>query len=185
MASTVGHSLAGLAIYLALTRPPVTVPRLWAERKRVAAVMALANLPDIDFLIGGLLYRDPHWMHGRITHGVPFALLVALVLALTIPAGPSVSRAFGVYAAVITSHAVIDLFTSPFGISWHWTGGVPLLLPLVDRRFSAPLGLFPGVAHRGLDQLMSLHNVMVVLYELAVFLTVIGLILRFRREPAV
>ena len=180
MASTVGHSLAGLAICLAAT-PKGEVGRLLREDKsRIVGYMLLANLPDLDFLVGAVLYGDAERIHGGILHGLPFAALVALVLAFAIPASASRLRSFLTYFAVIASHDVMDLFTSYLGVGRGETTGAAIFAPFVERKITMPIALFYGPLHGTLDKLVSLHNVAVVLYECVLFSVVIGLIAFFK-----
>lgn len=175
MASTVGHSMAGLAICLAAT-PKGGVGRLLREDKaRIAGYMLLANLPDLDFLAGAVLYGDAEKIHGGVLHGLPFAALVAVALALAIPAASRL-RSFLVYFAVIASHDIIDLFTSYRGVGRVETTGAAIFAPFVERKITMPVALFFGPTHGTLDKLVSLHNVAVVAYEVALFSVVIGVI---------
>lgn len=176
MPSTVGHSLTGLAICLATT-PKGEVGRLLREHKaRIAGYILLANLPDVDFLVGAVLYRDPERIHGGVLHGLPFAALVALVLAFAVPAAASRLRSFLTYFALIASHDVFDIFTSYRGVGLEETTGAAIFAPFVERKITMPVALFYGVVHGTLDKLVSLHNVAVVAYECALFSVVIGVI---------
>jgi inner membrane protein len=181
MASTVGHSLAGLAVYLAVTpRDRLKRAALWQDRRRIAMFMVLANLPDLDFLIGLLVWGDAERIHGGVTHGLPVAAAIAAVLAFAFPAGMSRVRSFLVYFAVIGSHALIDLFTSFHGVGWAQTYGVTILAPLSDVKVILPLSLFLGASHGSLEKILSLHNVVVVVYEILVFGTLDGVVLAIK-----
>lgn len=177
MASPVGHSLAGLAVYLAATPRDRLGWALWRNWRRIAVFMVLANLPDLDFAIGFFVWGDAERIHGGVTHGLPVAAAIAAVLALGFPGGMSRGRSFLVYLAAIASHGLIDLFTSFHGVGLVPTYGVSILAPLSDAKVVLPVSLFFGVSHGSLAKLLSLHNVSVVLYEILVFGTLLGVLL--------
>jgi inner membrane protein len=178
MASTVGHSLAGFAVYLATTpRDRLNRAALWRDRGRIAFFMFLANLPDLDFLIGFLVWGDAERIHGGVTHGLPVAAAIAAALAFAFPAGMSRARSFLVYFAVVASHSLIDLFTSFHGIGFVPTYGVTILAPFSDAKVILPVSLFLGAGHGSLEKLLSLHNVAVVVYEVVVFGALDGVVL--------
>jgi inner membrane protein len=139
--------------------------------------MVLANLPDLDFMIGHFVWGDAERIHGGVTHGLPVAAAIAVVLALAFPGGMSRVRSFLVYFAAIGSHGLIDLFSSFHGVGLVPTYGVSILAPLSDAKVSLPVSLFFGVSHGSLEKLLSLHNVWVVLYEILVFGTLVGVVL--------
>src|SRR5262245_66644350 len=80
----------------------------------LAAAVALANAPDIDFL-PGILLGHPGAYHRGVTHTLLAVVLVAVAVALGIRfAGRGrvpIARA-GLWAgAVYASHLVVDFFT--------------------------------------------------------------------------
>ena len=176
MASTVGQSLAGLALYLAAEPRGQLRERLWQNAARIAARIALANLPDVDLLVGAVVYGDAERIHGTITHGLPFAAVAALVLALLWPMDGRRRRSFLLYFAVIGSHDVIDLFTSHRGLGLVQTSGVAILWPFVREKIAPPFAFFYGPLHGSWAKLVSLHNVASVLLESVTLSAVIGFI---------
>lgn len=182
MASTFGHALAGLALYLAFVPKRDLRQRLQDEKAKLVGFMALANVPDLDLLIGFLFYKDPHQIHGGITHGLPFAIVTAGVLALVCPALGSFLRSFQAYVVVVGSHAGIDLLTSYQGVGFQTGAGLSLFSPIVSQKISLPLALFFGVSHKHLSQIVSLHNLWVVCYEGVVFSVLIVLVMHLKAQ---
>jgi membrane-bound metal-dependent hydrolase YbcI (DUF457 family) len=165
-----------LALYLAAEPRGQLRQRLRENAARIAAFMALANLPDVDLLVGAVVYGDALHIHGAITHGLPFAAVAALVLALLWPLEGRRRRSFLLYFAVIGSHGVIDLFTSHLGLGLVRTSGVAILSPFVREKISPPFALFYGPLHGSWAKLLSLHNVVSVLLESVGFSALIGFI---------
>lgn len=185
MASPVGHSLAGLSLYLFVNRRK-NGPEVRADWRTVALFAVAANLPDLDFLIGYVAYGDPNRIHGGWTHAAPFAAAAAVGLTGLHRFGPSVMKTGLIYFAAVFSHGCLDLFTGPV-IGIHPSYGVNLLWPFVHPKIRAPVTFFQGTRHRTLDQLVSEENLWGVLYELCVFVPLIlGMLYLFRndRRPA-
>jgi inner membrane protein len=120
-------------------------------------------VPDLDFVLSYLALGTARPMHGTITHSIAFAVLGALALAYF--------RWFGDYRrsailglALLGSHAVMDWLAGP-SVGRSTGIGVMLLYPFSLERFGAPLKLFIGPRHRTLEALLSLHNVIAVLWE--------------------
>jgi len=176
----VGHSLAGLAITLASGE--------LRERKHWPAALgliALANLPDADFLPGYLI-GEPRAYHWGPAHGLAAALAAALCAgALARAAGARFRRFFLLGLAAYSSHLVFDMLLGPGAMSI----GLQVLWPLSGERFSAPWAVFlmlpRSVEH--VDPLRALFSTAVlplVTRELAVLLPVcLGAWLLSRRIP--
>lgn len=180
MAGPLGHSLAGVLIY-----------QTAGERARIdgrtAAILCVvaAVAPDLDFL-PGLWVGMPALYHQGISHSFLFALVVSLALAVGFGrAGRAWPRLWSVLFLAYTSHLVIDLF----GPDARPPYGVPLLWPLSDHAFLAPVKLFLGFHHAGrtgastgewLRGVLSLRNVAALAVEALWFLPAVYLIARRR-----
>lgn len=168
MASPVGHALCGIACLMAVKI--AKTPRIRSfDWKNMILFAFLANLPDIDFLIGYFVSSDPHQFHSGPTHSIVFALTAGLFFGLLY------FRRFGLLfgwlipTGLILSHSLIDLFTGPKQ-GLYTSYGVSLFWPLEDSRIRAPLSLFLGVHHDNWERLLSAHNVWVIGSELLGFL---------------
>ncbi|MBI4635614.1 MAG: metal-dependent hydrolase [Candidatus Rokubacteria bacterium] len=175
MPTPVGHSLGGLVVALWLS-PHRRLSDLLRDRERLLYIVLLANLPDVDFVIGFFAFGDPQWLHGKLTHGVLFAVLVAGLLAQVPRFGPTTARRFRLALALLLSHSLMDFLQSSRGLGLSEGSGVALLAPLTDQRYAAPVSVFLGVRHKTWEQLMSWHNVLAVGFELACLLPLLVLL---------
>lgn len=111
MASPIGHGLVGMAL---AKRLGVT------SRTGLAATGLAASLPDVDIIVGMLLYRDPMKLHRKGTHTLNFALTagalagMAGVLGAESHEGERDLLADAVVgAAVVGSHVALDRVPIP------------------------------------------------------------------------
>ncbi len=74
--TSVGHSLAGLSLYLIFERKL----SLLKEWKEVLFFLILANLPDLDFL-PGIVSGDLNRYHHGASHSIGFCLLTGVITA--------------------------------------------------------------------------------------------------------
>lgn len=171
MASTLGHAICGIDCLL-LGRglypqyfPPISI-------SSVSAFILLANLPDFDLLLGPLIGERPLYFHGQMTHSVVFAICIGLLLHFVKIASKrslfTTQNAFLIGFIAVFSHIVVDLLTGPepglnpsFGIKWAW--------PFIDQRLHAPVTFFLGPHHASMIELLSWHNVIVMVSELLIF----------------
>ena len=128
MAMAPTHAFVGLAV------ADLVAGRFADKRIRVAGALAAA-LPDADVLLmrfAGVAYEDP-WGHRGITHGLPFALALAVVIAALFFRGRALPwwRATLALFLAIASQGVLDAMT---------TGGlgVAFLAPFDLERYFAP-----------------------------------------------
>lgn len=118
------HAALGLAAHeLGGENPPIHSP--W---RKLALIGLLANLPDIDVVIGLLLQGDGSVYHRGPTHGLLFALGMGwLASRLWRWWSRTASVSFIWCASIILSHILADaLFTSaPVSFLWpfevHWS----------------------------------------------------------------
>ncbi|MEO0985467.1 MAG: metal-dependent hydrolase [Cyanobacteria bacterium J06639_14] len=165
MATPIGHTLAGYLGYQLMPSPKHSLSqvRLWGA-------IALANLPDLDFL-PGLLMGNAFAFHRRGSHTIIAALLVGSLVALSlrlarrwgtqVPKFSNVSLwQWGVWAtAVYLGHLCLDFLMAdripPYGLQLLW--------PFSDVFFIAPIALIPGF---NFEAIVSWHNLAVVGIEI-------------------
>jgi inner membrane protein len=171
MATPVGHSLAGYAIYRFLVSAkdrPAAFPLL---------AVAAANAPDLDF-VPGILVGAPAMYHQEMSHSFAFAILAgglgAVILRVVADTGARIGFALGFFG--YSSHLIIDLF-GPDNIRPPF--GIPLFWPLTERTFLSPVPLFLGVHHAGrassstsewMHGILTFHNVAAVGLEIVLIL---------------
>lgn len=160
MATPVGHSLAGLAIY----------ELAWGERERnwQGRVMAaiLANLPDSDF-IPGFLLGDINGIHHQATHSIGYVLFLgvaAYMLSRLGKIGDSLWVAF-VVVVLVGSHLAIDWVTEDTSAPI----GIPVFWPFSDVHYQCSVVLFTDVWRENfLSARTLLHNLRGMCIETAV-----------------
>jgi len=134
----IGHSLTGLLVFGALTRPEAWRPVPLA----VAAAAGVAA--DLDFL-PGLLFGEPSRFHQGATHSLAAALAFGVLTGAVVrPAvlGPP-GRRMALFALLYASHLLLDLFA----VDTSAPVGIPLLWPLSEAALHAPVSLFADVHH--------------------------------------
>jgi inner membrane protein len=131
MASPLGHTAVALALAVAL-RPAGAPRRYWV----LGACCAV--LPDLDFLARQLGARRLDMLlggHRGLTHSIPFALGLGLLVVLLAFGGPEWNRRRGrlwlYFAAATASHGLVDCLTA-------YGSGVALLAPISWARVKAP-----------------------------------------------
>ena len=174
--SPVGHSLAGLTIAHLLAPKSAPVRVSW-----YAFAVVAANAPDFDF-VGGLAVGAINAFHGGIAHSFGAAFAVAGLTALALRGAPATRwRASAAALALYASHILLDMACNQSPENQ----GMPVLWPVTTDRMLfewRPLwgilhgGTYGGVRHF-LAELFSVHNLMAIGIELAVFLPLLGLAL--------
>lgn len=144
MPSPIAHAMIPAMGFLWLRRGLRTAPS-WKEPLLLASGVALAVLPDADFLPGFLL-GDPVRYHRGATHSLLVCMLAGLVLFPLFRASlPEIGRGSMVAFCVlcVCSHPLLDCLAAdvspPYGLALFW--------PLSEKRFLSPISLFPPV-HR-------------------------------------
>ncbi len=149
MATTVAHGLIGIVVYCATrearslssgdTKLPLNVGVLL-----LAALVA--NIPDMDMVVGLLLQGDHRVFHGGISHTLFFAGAAGFMVWLLAKhshhrAGLSIALTL-----ILLSHVMVDIFTGPV-IGFYPTHGALPFWPVYESRMILPLTLFKGVQH--------------------------------------
>ena len=105
MSLPLGHLAIGMTAY-DICSDSVSVFRHW---RTAALVAALANLPDIDMIIGLILQGNGSAFHRGPTHSIVFALLMALLAANGWKIMPQLPKiGFPVCFIIILSHLLAD-----------------------------------------------------------------------------
>ena len=166
MASPIAHSFAGIWTSWLL------MPRLASKRfdssraclPKILALVVLANLPDLDFLLE-LGFRANE-LHRGFTHSLLAAVVVSLGLSFAWWIVPGFWRSALLYFTAYGSHLLIDLCTGT-SLGWTNTGsGIPLFWPW-RHEFSSPLIFLFGVRHANLAALFGIDNIRSYIYELS------------------
>ncbi|MBE7381507.1 MAG: metal-dependent hydrolase [Leptolyngbya sp. SIO1E4] len=168
MASPIGHTLAG---YLGYQLMPTLPIKPQSNKGLMWGAIAIANLPDLDFL-PGLLVGDAFAFHRQGSHTLIAAIAVGSLVALGMGlSGKGLAGRWrkqtsgfskfqwlwwGIWAmAVYLGHLCLDLLmadpTPPFGLQLLW--------PFSEAFFASPIAIIPGWQF---DSMLSWHNLTVV-----------------------
>lgn len=139
--------------------------------------IALANLPDLDFL-PGLLLGAPSAFHRGPSHSLATALACGTVVGLLAwRCGCRPVRTVLTATAAYGSHLVLDCLSADPGAE----AGVPLLWPFTDRLFLAPWTLFLSIEKSSasamfIPSLFTVHNLAAIAWEVTVLLPAVLLL---------
>ena len=116
-----GHAVIGLATHELISR------NRSATKNLVLAVFVsvLANLPDIDFLIGLFLRGNGMAFHRGLTHSFLFAFFMGIVASNAWRFWSKIPRVnLTVCFLLIVSHLLADFFFTRSPVSFFWPFGV-------------------------------------------------------------
>ncbi len=112
-----GHAVIGLTTQNLCSQDD-SVFRRW---RLAAFVIMIANLPDIDVLIGLLFCGNGNAIHRGPTHSLIFALVMGYLVSRAWKLRPNIPRvSFWNGSFLILSHVVADYFFTSSPISFFW-----------------------------------------------------------------
>jgi inner membrane protein len=160
MSSLIGHSLAGLTAAAVGQKLQQNSPAYgcWQDRLWTIVLIAIASVPDIDYLIPALrLQQSDRTL--RITHSVIGVLLLPTGITLLLWLCGSRGRSFKLKSIqlILTglSHLLFDLLTGVFP--------EPLLYPFSTHTFRLPFGLLPSAGKIQLTNYLFYRNLSIEL----------------------
>lgn len=179
----IAHSLLAGAMYE--TSPVANSRTGW---KMLLLFAVLACLPDIDFLPGFLMGEPGRFHRHYLSHSLGAAIVVGFITA-TVYCWWKKERFlqfFLLFSCVYFSHVALDYFS----MDSHFPYGVPMFWPLSDSYVVAQTPIFlaikkPGTSAQFFQNLMSLHNLLAVLWEVVVFVPVFAAIRFFKKRRQV
>jgi hypothetical protein len=125
-----GHAAIGLVTCEICKTPSGANPFKWKTVPSLLLVIVLANLPDIDIILGLLIDGNGYAYHRGPTHSLLFALMMGYAVHHILRLSDKLPQvSFGSCFLIIGSHLVADcIFTSsPVSFFWplevHWIGG--------------------------------------------------------------
>jgi membrane-bound metal-dependent hydrolase YbcI (DUF457 family) len=184
VALPIAHAAAGYLVHRVERRSPGGGrPTICENRRsiegwrRAAVLIFVANLPDLDFLLGFVI-GQPGLLHRGISH------TVLAVVGFGIAAGAFAHwwrrERFGpaalVFGAAYLSHLVLDYFT----IDTRPPAGVQILWPFSSAHFIAPVTIFAEITIDGqtraafLRTVLAWPTVVVLLRETVIVAVVLG-----------
>ena len=170
-----GHTAIGLAAYELSSNNNSAHDRL----KLIVFLTVLANLPDIDVIVGLLIKWNGNAFHRGPTHSLIFALIMGFLASRAWKISSQIPRVkFGICFLIVFSHILADFcFTSspvsffwPFEVSWSsgYSGWGDVLTSIIFRGFQ-DAGIIIGSAisiilvrlmrrYKGLNLTLTLHK---------------------------
>lgn len=111
-----GHLAIGLA-----THELSSDQSAFGRWKLFAAILILANLPDIDIIFGLLIEWNGSAFHRGPTHSLLFALAIGFLASRVSGIWMGFPRlGFPICFALILSHVAADALLSTSAVSWFW-----------------------------------------------------------------
>jgi len=185
MSSPFGHSIPG---YLLAAYESKTIKV--HHTSRILFYVFLANAPDLD-IVPGALVGMPNLFHHGISHSLGAGVLFSLIVTFLIGRKENLyKRLFVICFSLYCSHLFLDYVS----VDGRPPIGIPLFWPLSNEYFIFPYPILPPIMHsrldhatigQFLDDLFSIHNLLVVLIELAAvspFLLIFMVIKRYREK---
>lgn len=159
MSSFLGHSLAGVTVYLTMTESLCDrQPRIFQNQLFWAAwLVIIACIPDIDYLIPSLIFQ--HAGHRiRTTHSFVGVLLIpaCTIIGLWLLGDRGKSLKFRSLQSILAglSHLLLDLLTGVLPL--------PLLYPSLEV-FRLPFGLLPSAGRIQFTNYLFYRNILIEL----------------------
>lgn len=113
----VGHTAIGLAAYELMNKNNTAASRL----KIIIFLAILANIPDVDVIVGLLLKWNGNAFHRGPTHSLFFALIMGFFASKAWTVSSQIPRmTFGVCFLIIISHILADFFFTSAPVSFFW-----------------------------------------------------------------
>lgn len=118
----IGHGIIGITTHHTLKRDNKT--HHW---KMYAFIFILANIPDLDFLIGLILKNNANMIHRGPTHSLVFAILVGFLASQAHKLWSFIPHLKILPASLIVlSHSIGDAIFTPSPVSLLWPFDVSL-----------------------------------------------------------
>jgi len=170
MASPIGHSLCGYAIYSTINKK--------INWKELLGFIVVANLADIDFLFGFLI-GEPNKYHHQFTHSIFISLIIAAVVAcyFKFRNRRQIRNIFITVFSLYSSHVIIDYFTRdtspPYGEQLFW--------PFSNNYFISSISIFRDIYKASTSSefflsLFSYYNLWTILTEVIIFTILIVMV---------
>ena len=166
MPSPIGHSLAGIALFLVFIR------RRFVEWKILLIAIVAALLPDGDFIFG-FFVGNPNRFHHQFTHSLVFVVLAGLALALLMKV--RTTKEYFSYTCLFSLMGLLHLLldaacidtSAPFGIKLLWPFSekfyIFIITPLLDLRRSSDSSTF-------FSSMLNWHNLKTISLEKLIFM---------------
>ncbi|ACB51568.1 hypothetical protein cce_2218 [Crocosphaera subtropica ATCC 51142] len=162
MASPIGHSLAGcLGFFLGHKNSQFL--KYYSSKRLFVTAIIVANLPDIDFLLGYLFYQDFNAIHRQFTHSFFVGFVVCIIVFSCLRFYKKIPLSFLVWLwGLYFSHILLDMLA----YDRYRPAGVQCFLPLSSDYFAFPISIIGGLSFTG--GIIQLNNFLTILQEMVV-----------------
>jgi membrane-bound metal-dependent hydrolase YbcI (DUF457 family) len=137
-----GHTAIGLTTYDLCSKNDSALSR-W---EIAVFVTVLANLPDIDIVIGLLVQGNGNAFHRGLTHSFLFALFTGFIASYAWKFCPKIPKInFRNCFLLVLSHVMADSFFTEYPISFfwplevNWAAGYSGWVEIINSAFLTPL----------------------------------------------
>ncbi|MEL4896320.1 metal-dependent hydrolase [Crocosphaera sp. Alani8] len=162
MASPIGHSLAGYFIFLGVCKNPRFL-QACSSKKLIITAIIIANLPDIDFILGYLFYNDFSAIHRQFTHSFFVGFFVCIIIYFFLRVYNKIPYYFLVWLlGLYFSHILLDMLA----YDANFPTGVQCFFPFTSHYFAFPISILGGLTFTG--GIIQLSNFLTVLQEMFV-----------------
>lgn len=171
MPTPVGHSLAGLSLYLIFNRDHSFLKN-W---KGLLPFFIAALAPDLDF-IPGLVIGDANRYHHGITHSIGASLIFTFLFSLVFMLHRDFQERFIIFLSLFLSHVFLDYFS----VDTSFPYGVPLFWPLSERYYLSDPQIFLDIQRGSISLLFSYHNWIAAFREALILGPVVAILFVYR-----
>ncbi|MDJ0601916.1 MAG: metal-dependent hydrolase [Crocosphaera sp.] len=172
MASPIGHGLAGCLGFF-LVGKNTQFLKYYSSKRLIATAIIIANLPDIDFILGYLFYQDFNAIHRQFTHSFLVGFIVCIVIFYCLRCYKKISYSFLIWLwGLYFSHVLLDMLA----YDRYLPAGVQCFLPFTSNYFAFPISILGGLSFTG--GIIQLNNFLTVLQEIVV-IPILYLIIMF------
>ncbi len=162
MASPIGHSLAG-SLGFFLVQNNAQFLKYYSSKRLMMTAFIVANLPDIDFLLGYLFFQDFNAIHRQFTHSFFVGCIVCLIIFCCLRFYKKIPLSFlGWLWGLYFSHILLDMLA----YDRYAPAGVQCFLPFSSDYFAFPISILGGLSFTG--GIIQLNNFLTVLQEIFV-----------------
>jgi inner membrane protein len=162
MASPIGHSLAGFFGFILIFHDSKFSKSYYSKFLIILAII-IANLPDIDFILGYLFYHDFNAIHRQFTHSFFVGFWVCLIAFLLARINQKISYYWLVWLwGLYFSHILLDMLA----YDSYLPAGVQCFFPFSSAYFAFPISILGGLSSTG--GVIQLSNFLTVLQEIVV-----------------
>ncbi|MEM8778070.1 MAG: metal-dependent hydrolase [Cyanobacteria bacterium P01_G01_bin.49] len=162
MPSPIGHSLAGISGFF-LIRYHSQLSQYFSDKTLLITGIIVANLPDIDFILGYLFFNDFSKLHRQFTHSFFVGLVISILMGHFITKRKKTAYVFTMWLlGLYYSHILLDMLA----YDRYPPGGVQCFFPFDFGYFALPITILAGLNMT--NGIWDFGNILTILQEIIV-----------------